>query len=126
MKIAGCCDAEIGTPSIYFGRPFIDNPETFSLLAELALGLAGFTGIAAAFGGTARTYEHSDHLRLVGILVAPGRDFLDTVHVRTLPVRAHADGALMNQHWQPDKSGQQGCFKQGPSSRRHCFKRYAS
>ena len=62
----------------------IDHSQTFSLLAELALGLAGFTGIAAAFGGRERVYSHADQLRLLGIFVAAGSALAGSLCALTL------------------------------------------
>ena len=54
------------------GRNEIDQTDTFSLLAELAVGLAGFTGIAAAFGGHDREYSDPDRVRLLSIFLSAG------------------------------------------------------
>ena len=54
------------------GRHEIEQTETFSLLAELALGLAGFTGVAGAFGGRDRVYSNADRVRLQSIFLAAG------------------------------------------------------
>jgi hypothetical protein len=53
-------------------RHEIEQTETFSLLAELALGLAGFTGIAGAFGGRDRSYSTAERIRLLSIFLAAG------------------------------------------------------
>jgi hypothetical protein len=45
---------------------------TFSLHAELALGLAGFAGVTAAFGGRDREYSGARLLRLSGIFQTAG------------------------------------------------------
>ncbi len=37
------------------------------MLAELAVGIAGFTGVASAFGGRDRTYAPAERVRIVGI-----------------------------------------------------------
>jgi hypothetical protein len=43
--------------------------EVFSLYAELALALAGFTGVASAFAGRERAFRPTELTRLQGILV---------------------------------------------------------
>jgi len=48
------------------------NPDIFSLLAELALGLGGFTGVAAAFGGPERAYTAAERMRLLSIFLSAG------------------------------------------------------
>jgi hypothetical protein len=50
----------------------IEQSETFSLLAELALALGGFTGVAAAFGGRDRAFTLAERTRLLAIFVAAG------------------------------------------------------
>jgi hypothetical protein len=65
-------------------RDGIDRSQTFSLLAELALGLAGLTGVAAAFGGRERVDSHVDQLRLVGVFVAVGSALAGCLCVLTL------------------------------------------
>jgi len=62
----------------------IDYSETFSVLAELALGLAGFTGVAAAFGGRDRVFSYVDQVRLVGIFLAAGSVLVGCLAVLTL------------------------------------------
>ena len=42
-------------------------PEAYSLLAELSLGLLGFSGVAAAFGGRDRVFRGSEFARLQGV-----------------------------------------------------------
>ncbi len=46
------------------GGAEIESDSTFALLAELALGLAGFAGVAAAFGGRDRSYAPVELARL--------------------------------------------------------------
>jgi hypothetical protein len=53
-------------------RHKIDQTQIFSLLAELALALGGFTGVAAAFGGRDRTYTVSERTRLITIFLSAG------------------------------------------------------
>jgi hypothetical protein len=53
-------------------RKEIDYSEPLSLLAELALGLAGFTGVAGAFGGRERVYSEADRARLLSIFLSSG------------------------------------------------------
>jgi len=48
----------------------IEEAETFSLLAEVAIALAGFTGVAAAFGGRSREYSAADRVRLDAIFLS--------------------------------------------------------
>jgi hypothetical protein len=62
----------------------IDYSETFSILAELALGLAGFTGVAAAFSGHDRVFSQVDQDRLLGIFVAAGSVLVGCMTVLTL------------------------------------------
>lgn len=45
----------------------IDAESTFALLAELSLGLAGFGGVAAAFGGSRRQYTRAELTRLLAL-----------------------------------------------------------
>ncbi len=42
----------------------IEHHDTFALLAELSLGLLGFAGVAASFGGRERAYGTADRHRL--------------------------------------------------------------
>jgi hypothetical protein len=46
------------------GQQAIDAESTFALLAELSLGLAGFGGVAAAFGGANRQFTRAELIRL--------------------------------------------------------------
>jgi hypothetical protein len=46
------------------GGTRIDPQSTFELIAELALALAGFGGVAAAFGGSNRSYAPAEIVRL--------------------------------------------------------------
>lgn len=41
--------------------------DALSLIAELSLGLLGFAGVAAAFGGQERAFSEADRLRLLGL-----------------------------------------------------------
>ena len=47
----------------------IDPQSIFSLVAELALGLAGFAGVAAAFGGKDRSYAPVEIFRLMSLFI---------------------------------------------------------
>jgi hypothetical protein len=47
----------------------IDPQSIFSLVAELALGLAGFAGVAAAFGGRDRSYAPIENFRLQSLFI---------------------------------------------------------
>lgn len=63
-----------GEPSCRAPRPsgeehVADEMESFALLAELALGLAGFGGVAAAFGGRERSFRPTELIRLQGLFV---------------------------------------------------------
>ena len=49
------------------GGVAIQHLETFSLIAELALGLAGFAGVVVAFVGRERSYEAADRARLLSL-----------------------------------------------------------
>jgi hypothetical protein len=62
----------------------IEQLETFTLLAELALGLAGFTGVAAAFGGRDRTYAAIERFRLEGIFLTAAGAMVGSLCVLTL------------------------------------------
>ena len=46
--------------------------DTFSLIAELSIGLAGFSGVAAAFGGRERAYRPTERIRLTAVFVEAG------------------------------------------------------
>lgn len=50
----------------------IEQLSSFELLAELGLGLAGFAGVAAAFGGRARDYDKVDLNRLMVLFLCAG------------------------------------------------------
>ena len=54
------------------------------MLAELALGLAGFTGVAAAFGGRDRTYSTAERARIIAIFLSAGGVLVGTLCVLTL------------------------------------------
>lgn len=43
--------------------------DAFSLIAELALGLLGFSGVAAAFGGRERAFNYVERIRFRGIVI---------------------------------------------------------
>ncbi|MFT5442727.1 MAG: hypothetical protein ACI8W3_001771 [Myxococcota bacterium] len=62
----------------------IDQAETFSLVAELAVGLAGFTGVAAAFGGRDRKYSDPDRVRILSIFLSAGCVLVGSLCVLTL------------------------------------------
>jgi hypothetical protein len=51
------------------------SADTFSLLAELAIAIAGFGGVAAAFGGRDRTFKPTERMRLVAIFIHAGTAF---------------------------------------------------
>lgn len=53
-----------------------DVPEVFSLLAELALALAGFSGVAAAFSGRDRSYRPTEYIRLISLFHTSGTVFV--------------------------------------------------
>lgn len=44
-------------------------PEIYSLLAEVAIGLAGFTGVASAFAGRERNFRPMERARLQAVLL---------------------------------------------------------
>jgi hypothetical protein len=54
------------------------------LLAELALALAGFTGVAGAFGGRDRSYSSGDLIRMESIFLSAGSVLLGTLCALTL------------------------------------------
>lgn len=49
--------------------------DTFSLIAELSIGLAGFSGVAAAFGGRERVFQPVERIRLTAVFVQAGSVF---------------------------------------------------
>ena len=51
-------------------RPLQNIPDIFSLLAELAIALAGFTGVTSAFAGRERLFSPMERTRLQAILLA--------------------------------------------------------
>ena len=51
------------------GMSFYDSVTLFS---ELALGLAGFAGVASAFSGRERSFQPAERLRLMGLMVLSG------------------------------------------------------
>lgn len=51
------------------------SAETFTLIAELAIAIAGFGGVAAAFGGRDRVFKPTERLRLLGIFTSAGTVF---------------------------------------------------
>ncbi|MGH0029313.1 MAG: hypothetical protein ACQGVC_05955 [Myxococcota bacterium] len=50
----------------------MSHEEPFALLAELAIALAGFAGVAAAFAGKERAYGPSERLRLFSLFLDSG------------------------------------------------------
>lgn len=42
----------------------IENSDTFQLLVEIAIAVAGFAGVATVFGGQNRSYQAAENLRL--------------------------------------------------------------
>ena len=74
------------------GRHEIEQTETFSLLAELALGLAGFTGVAGAFGGRDRAYSDADRVRLQSIFLAAGSVLVGSLCALTLTAAGWSPG----------------------------------
>ena len=71
----------------------IDHADTFSLLAELALALAGFTGVAGAFGGRDRSYSSGDLIRIESIFLSAGSVLLGTLCALTLCGAGFSDAA---------------------------------
>lgn len=53
----------------YTRRRGIEAQSTFALIAELAVGLAGFGGVAAAFGGRDRSYAPVELTRMRALFV---------------------------------------------------------
>ena len=74
-----------------FRRHEIEQTETFSLLAELALGLGGFSGVAGAFGGRDRSYTAAERIRLLSIFLAAGGALAGSLCVLTF---ASAGGSI--------------------------------
>ena len=62
----------------------VDYQDTFALFAELSLGLAGFAGVAAAFGGRDRSFGRGDQNRLVGLFGSAGAALAGCVTILTL------------------------------------------
>ena len=62
----------------------MDHYSSFELLAELGLGLAGFAGVAAAFGGRARAYGEVDLNRLMVLFFSAGSVVVASLAVITL------------------------------------------
>jgi hypothetical protein len=62
----------------------MEQLSAFELLAELGLGLAGFAGVAAAFGGRARAYDKVDLNRLMVLFVCAGSVVAGSLAVITL------------------------------------------
>ena len=58
--------------------------DTFALLAELALGLAGFGGVAAAFGGRERSFQATELIRLRAVFFGGGVVLGGTLVIETL------------------------------------------
>lgn len=46
-----------------------ESGELFGLIAELAIGLAGFAGVAAAFAGRERAFQPSEKIRLLALFL---------------------------------------------------------
>ena len=57
---------------------------TFALLAELAVGLAGFGGVAAAFGGRERSFQATELIRLRAVFFGGGVVLSGALCVETL------------------------------------------
>jgi hypothetical protein len=74
------------------GRHEIEQTEIFSLLAELAVGLAGFTGVAAAFGGRDRRYSDPDRARLLSIFLSAGCVLVGSLCALTLTSAGWSSG----------------------------------
>ncbi len=62
------------------------------MLAELALGLAGFTGVAAAFGGRDRSYSDPDRARLLSIFLSAGCVLVGSLCALTLTSAGWSSG----------------------------------
>ncbi len=62
------------------------------MLAELALGLAGFTGVAAAFGGSDRAYSSPDRFRLLAIFLSAGCVLVGSLFTLTLAAAGWSPG----------------------------------
>lgn len=45
----------------------IEHVDTFHLLAEIAIAIAGFAGVASVFGGRERQYREAELLRIRGL-----------------------------------------------------------
>ena len=62
------------------------------MLAELAVGLAGFTGVAAAFGGRDRSYSDPDRARLLSIFLSAGCVLIGSLCALTLTSAGWSSG----------------------------------
>ncbi|MFK7899040.1 MAG: hypothetical protein AB8G23_24635 [Myxococcota bacterium] len=58
--------------------------ETFALLAELALALAGFGGVAAAFGGRERAFRATEIIRIRAVFFSSGIVLVGSLAIQTL------------------------------------------
>ncbi len=58
--------------------------DSFALIAELALALAGFSGVASAFGGRDRSYQPVERQRLVSLFAAAGIALAGAASVDTM------------------------------------------
>ena len=56
-------------PTRYATELVTSSVETFELFAELSIALAGFTGVAAAFGGRDREFSRIDRGRLDAVFL---------------------------------------------------------
>ena len=62
----------------------IEQFATFELLAELGLGLAGFGGVAAAFGGRSKDYGSTDLVRIRALFFLAGSVVAGSLAILTL------------------------------------------
>lgn len=58
--------------------------ETLQLIAELALGLAGFAGVSAAFAGRERVYRPVERIRFLSVLQTSGTTLAGCLAILTL------------------------------------------
>jgi hypothetical protein len=71
-------------------------PESLSVIAELGIGLAGFSGVVVAFGQRSRELHTLDRIRVVGLLIGS----LGSALGATLPILLYDVGLSDTAVWQ--------------------------
>lgn len=72
-----------------------EDLDTIQLLAELALGLGGFAGVAAAFAGRDRVFRPMERIRFLSILLTSGSTLAGCVLILTLHTADVAPAVIM-------------------------------